>query len=67
MVAEVPGQTDVLLAVTVGGTTTVTVTALEAVHPKASVALSVYVVVTVGLTVGDNVPELVILVVGDQA
>ena len=66
-VAATPAQVLTFATLTVSGDTMVTVSELEFEHPSPSVAVSLYMVVVVGLTVGDNVVELVMLVVGVQA
>ena len=66
-VAATPVHVLTFAMLTVRGDTIVTVSELEFEQPNASVAVSLYIVVVVGLTVGDNVVELVMLVVGVHA
>ncbi len=69
MVAPVPPAQNVTSdpALATGIGFTVTVTLSELIQPKASVAVSVYVVVAAGVTVGPRVVEFVMAVVGDHA
>ena len=66
-VAGTPWHEVTFPTVTVGGETTVMVSACELEHPNASVAVKVYIVVAVGFTMGDKLVALVMFVVGVHA